>query len=126
MSVEDLFRFLFFFFFFNDTATTEIYTLSLHDALPISSLMRRQLPAITHRLQQTLDKLQKPDASNGRFIKADTWWEGLQRSYAGRGVEFSREGQGDSVMLPKELFDSAGDNLLQNALRKRRLDESVG
>src|SRR2546430_7172069 len=28
----------FFFFFFNDTATTEIYTLSLHDALPISVL----------------------------------------------------------------------------------------
>src|SRR2546430_16358588 len=27
-----------FFFFFNDTATTEIYTLSLHDALPISDL----------------------------------------------------------------------------------------
>src|SRR5256885_9646432 len=26
----------YFFFFFNDTATTEIYTLSLHDALPIS------------------------------------------------------------------------------------------
>src|SRR2546428_1964485 len=30
-----------FFFFFNDTATTEIYTLSLHDALPIST----RLPA---------------------------------------------------------------------------------
>src|SRR5689334_24794487 len=28
---------LYLFFFFNDTATTEIYTLSLHDALPISS-----------------------------------------------------------------------------------------
>src|SRR5476651_1503111 len=28
------------FFFFNDTATTEIYTLSLHDALPISSSSR--------------------------------------------------------------------------------------
>src|SRR2546430_7766789 len=28
-----------FFFFFNDTATTEIYTLSLHDALPIYDLM---------------------------------------------------------------------------------------
>src|SRR2546430_13036712 len=27
---------MFLFFFFNDTATTEIYTLSLHDALPIS------------------------------------------------------------------------------------------
>src|SRR6266700_6289590 len=30
--------FVFLFFFFNDTATTEIYTLSLHDALPISRL----------------------------------------------------------------------------------------
>src|SRR5260370_40497127 len=29
-----------FFFFFNDTATTEIYTLSLHDALPICRLTR--------------------------------------------------------------------------------------
>src|SRR2546426_11727942 len=32
--------YLFFFFFFNDTATTEIYTLSLHDALPISRVER--------------------------------------------------------------------------------------
>jgi len=30
-----LYCFYFVFFFFNDTATTEIYTLSLHDALPI-------------------------------------------------------------------------------------------
>src|SRR3712207_7095192 len=30
--------YVFFFFFFNDTATTEIYTLSLHDALPILEL----------------------------------------------------------------------------------------
>src|SRR5229473_7784391 len=30
------YQFFYFFFFFNDTATTEIYTLSLHDALPIS------------------------------------------------------------------------------------------
>src|SRR6266496_6631649 len=39
--------FLLFFFFFNDTATTEIYTLSLHDALPISRVLprRRRHPA---------------------------------------------------------------------------------
>src|SRR5438477_8655090 len=36
---------LFFFFFFNDTATTEIYTLSLHDALPI--YVNAPLPAMT-------------------------------------------------------------------------------
>src|SRR2546430_5776765 len=32
---------VFFFFFFNDTATTEIYTLSLHDALPILLMPNR-------------------------------------------------------------------------------------
>ena len=35
MSLLSCLTCLFFFFFFNDTATTEIYTLSLHDALPI-------------------------------------------------------------------------------------------
>src|SRR3712207_9287303 len=39
---------LIFFFFFNDTATTEIYTLSLHDALPISTL--RMLAAMAASL----------------------------------------------------------------------------
>src|SRR2546422_8184817 len=44
----------FFFFFFNDTATTEIYTLSLHDALPISSSMRRTpLGAATRQRKRT-------------------------------------------------------------------------
>src|SRR5215208_8357531 len=40
------------FFFFNDTATTEIYTLSLHDALPIfrpAQPHRVQLPAVVDR-----------------------------------------------------------------------------
>src|SRR5258707_7339010 len=38
------------FFFFNDTATTEIYTLSLHDALPIShdDLLKRRLQCGDH------------------------------------------------------------------------------
>src|SRR2546429_5261230 len=38
-----------FFFFFNDTATTEIYTLSLHDALPI--FVQRPVPQQTLRHQ---------------------------------------------------------------------------
>src|SRR2546430_11899735 len=37
----------FFFFFFNDTATTEIYTLSLHDALPISA-KALGIPSLIH------------------------------------------------------------------------------
>src|SRR5438445_10825522 len=43
ISITSLFIFFFFliFFFFNDTATTEIYTLSLHDALPIYEHLMR-------------------------------------------------------------------------------------
>src|SRR3712207_9023204 len=38
-----------FFFFFNDTATTEIYTLPLHDALPISTASARRSPRRSRR-----------------------------------------------------------------------------
>src|SRR2546422_4136489 len=45
-----------FFFFFNDTATTEIYTLSLHDALPISHLCKGpgRVPSPTWRARDRL------------------------------------------------------------------------
>src|SRR2546429_717832 len=66
--------FFFFFFFFNDTATTEIYTLSLHDALPIFDQERRQQrngsrelgdrarapPTLVRRLHQAEDQQQHP------------------------------------------------------------------
>src|SRR5256885_13765725 len=52
-----------FFFFFNDTATTEIYTLSLHDALPISFRglpSARKGPSLLH-LVVTLSLPHRPD-----------------------------------------------------------------
>src|SRR6476620_12652933 len=47
-----LFLFFFGFFFFNDTATTEIYTLSLHDALPISGHRVRRQRRVLHHARQ--------------------------------------------------------------------------
>src|SRR2546429_4369443 len=47
---------LFFFFFFNDTATTEIYTLSLHDALPIF----QGIPLL-ERILRCVNRFQKLD-----------------------------------------------------------------
>src|SRR2546421_7155156 len=44
----------FFLFFFNDTATTEIYTLSLHDALPI------YLPRQDHQVERREDRRREP------------------------------------------------------------------
>src|SRR5690348_18209810 len=51
------------FFFFNDTATTEIYTLSLHDALPI--FLRGPLPCSlgSHRAARSLHQQRSDDAS---------------------------------------------------------------
>src|ERR1035438_10880655 len=43
------------FFFFNDTATTEIYTLSLHDALPIWRRRQRQLALRRNRRRRNRD-----------------------------------------------------------------------
>src|ERR1051326_580712 len=54
MCMRRLFSRFFFFFFCNDTATTEIYTLSLHDALPISEELPDScdlVPAWPNRLQ---------------------------------------------------------------------------
>src|SRR2546422_10192217 len=45
---------IFSFFFFNDTATTEIYTLSLHDALPISASSARDCCSIWPRPSRRL------------------------------------------------------------------------
>src|SRR5438270_3527023 len=59
---SSFFLLVFFFFFFNDTATTEIYTLSLHDALPIYSL----LPSADRRLAppSPLVKMCRPSRLN--------------------------------------------------------------
>src|SRR5689334_23978341 len=40
---------LLFYFFFNDTATTEIYTLSLHDALPIFKQLQGKHPSVSEK-----------------------------------------------------------------------------
>src|SRR3712207_9070559 len=40
---------IYWYFFFNDTATTEIYTLSLHDALPISNSLFARIDSLRER-----------------------------------------------------------------------------
>src|SRR3712207_8867721 len=80
------------FFFFNDTATTEIYTLSLHDALPIS-LLRMQgffnevaldfVTATGERLPVLANAVERRDAE-GRvlFIRLDRKSTRLNSSHA--------------------------------------------
>src|SRR5256885_17028284 len=65
----------FFFFFFNDTATTEIYTLSLHDALPILLLA---LPA-GHALARPLRRpVPLPQLASEDFVRSEEHTSELQ------------------------------------------------
>src|SRR2546422_5742483 len=54
------------FFFFNDTATTEIYTLSLHDALPICR-------AVEHRLDDPTRETARRDRLVSAWMPV-AWW----------------------------------------------------
>jgi signal transduction histidine kinase len=91
----------------------------------LQKLMRRQLPQIAQRLERTLEKLARPQLRTMTMVDAGQWWQSLQRRAAQDGVHFSSQGVLDGVALPQELFDSAADNLLQNALVKRQLDAAV-
>src|SRR5256885_12624054 len=75
-----MFLHMFSFFFFNDTATTEIYTLSLHDALPISlrNRDRHERPcAVTETQARVLDG--KPDVAGGVLFEGDAAGQLLDR-----------------------------------------------
>src|SRR3712207_7363220 len=71
------------FFCFNDTATTEIYTLSLHDALPISAVVVVAVFAFTFSwneflyalvLLQTKDKMTAPIGLTAYAVGDVTYW----------------------------------------------------
>ena len=89
------------------------------DSPGLQALMRRQLPAITQRLSATLDKLQRPGDGEAQQVPLSDWWEALKRQYQAQDVEFSAAGLESDMRVPKALFDSVADNLLQNAIAKR-------
>ena len=89
------------------------------------ALVRRQLPAITQRLAATLDKLQRPGTEREVRAPAQAWWDSLARQYLGRDVDFHAEALAAGDEVPRALFDSVADNLLQNALAKRAAEPGL-
>ena len=81
------FFFVFFYcFFFNDTATTEIYTLSLHDALPIFYNQNKIL--VAHRHYPFGTKLKITNLENGKSVVAPVLDRG---PYTMKGGKYNRE-----------------------------------
>ena len=85
----------------------------------LAGLLGRQLPQITERLKVTLEKLQSPQVESGEQIRANQWWTELQERYADAGLNWSGQPVVDAT-LPRSLFDSVVENLIQNALAKRQ------
>src|SRR5438132_8167067 len=98
-----MFHYASLFFFFNDTATTEIYTLSLHDALPIFPLTARQRREDVRRpcrMQCRPDH--EPDAGS----RAIGWLAGLVAVAAGvRSEEHTSELQSHSDLVCRLLLE---------------------
>src|SRR2546430_13548601 len=87
-----------FFFFFNDTATTEIYTLSLHDALPIS---RRSTSTTPTRAES----VSPSGCSRSSRTSSGTASRRFTHARAGRSEEHTSELQSQSNLVCRLLLE---------------------
>ncbi len=89
-------------------------------------LVQRQLPEINERLQGTLDKLREPgEVRLDVTVSAQRWWDELQARYADSSVRFDGRIEGASE-VPRELFDTVAENLIENARHKQSREGGVG
>src|SRR5947209_11946195 len=88
-----------FFFFFNDTATSEIYTLSLHDALPISVI--RSIISWSFRMSANSGKI-GPNIPSDIVVVATI---GTPRILAARSEEHTSELQSRQYLVCRLLLE---------------------
>lgn len=82
-------------------------------------LMKKQLPLLSQRLQNTLDKLQAKTDTGRSFNSVQTWWKELQSRYHGRDILFEGEAS-QEMLIDTDVFDTVLENFLENARSKRR------
>jgi len=95
------------------------------DAARVSQLLQRQLPQVTQRLSQTLEKLQAPQRETGTLRSGEAWWAAAQQRYENDAIDFAPVAFAPDANVPMELFDSTLDNLLQNVLLKRQSEAGL-
>src|SRR5438105_9310982 len=109
-------------FFFNDTATTEIYTLSLHDALPICESVKNDKPTISMSLSHCIHQTLNSKAST-RFHSGGFAIQRLMRSEE----RFSRNAETDLVcrLLLEKKNHTYNDNKSLSQITKKDHVERV-
>lgn len=87
-------------------------------------LMQRQLPLLTQRLQNTLNKLQTKTDTGTSMVDIEPWWKELQSRYHGRDIVFEGAITQD-LSIDADVFDTVLENLLENARSKRRVTPQI-
>lgn len=89
------------------------------------TMLNRQLPTLTNRLELTLKKLSAPKKEpSGEYISATDWWNHLKSRYHNRNIEFKNIIT-TSQLIPSAVFDNVADNLLDNARKKRMTETNI-
>src|SRR2546425_6503666 len=95
------------FFFFNDTATTEIYTLSLHDALPISSARACSTPRRRGSCGASRGAMPPRTATSSAYSWTAT-------TIGARSEEHTSELQSLAYLVCRLLLEKKKDNLVSS------------
>src|SRR2546429_5813075 len=105
------------FFFFNDTATTEIYTLSLHDALPISYAVQWVENAVTLNHPVPVSRL--PGFGDGRVSVQDAGAQLAAPLLQVRSEEHTSELQSRLHLVCRLLLEKKKKNVTSSASNRR-------
>ena len=92
---------------------------------PYETILERQLPQLTKRLQGTLDKFQNPALnSSGISVPADEWWKDVLSRYRDGEILFTATLESNPT-LPATLFDTVLENCLENTRKKKQHEPEI-
>jgi len=88
------------------------------------AILKKQFPYFIQRLEQAMNKLQTPQQFSKEEIYLMDWWGELNAHYKDYNIEFNAE-INTNPLIPFDLFDSIADNLLENAITKRKGEPGI-
>ena len=87
-------------------------------------ILKKQFPYFIQRLEQAVNKLQSPEQLIADEIYLRDWWNEFMNHYRSFDIQFKDDINSD-LRIPFDLFDSVSENLVENAINKRKLDPEI-
>lgn len=87
-------------------------------------ILKKQFPYFIQRLEQAMNKLQTPQQFSREEIYLMDWWGELNSHYNDYHIEFNAEID-SNPLIPFDLFHSIAENLLENAINKRKDEPDI-